>query len=472
MLKVLSMPTRTPVDDGLYHVAIVGCGFTGAAAAVALLNARIGSLRLTIVEPAEKTGAGLAYGRAAVDHLLNARACDLTIDAEKPDDFIDWMGARLSQYDGMVEFADDLRDAFLPRRIFGNYAHDRLLEAIAAHPETSVEIVPEAARAIERGRQRRWRVLAGRSIEADVVVLATGFGEPSRRLAFGPGPYDRLDPERLEKADTGVIVGSGLSMADGVSTLRRLGFTGRIKAVSRHGAMPARHSALRAGSAEGIRLPASAAGALRLVRRAAAEAEAAGLSWQAVFNGLRPETRDFWLRLGETEQRRFLRHLQCYWEIHRHRLPPAVHRLINSEVEAGQLQIVAGRVLHVDPSGPHVRMRLRGKREKSEIRADIVLDCSGYRADLSAPPVATLIDARYALRDPHGQGIAVAKDGRVLAYSGQYHNDLFALGPLGRGSLYEITAVPEIVSQGRDAARLIARLAAGVPMHSSRRQRR
>jgi len=35
---------------------------------------------------------------------------------------------------------------------------------------------------------------------------------------------------------------------------------------------------------------------------------------------------------------------------------------------------------------------------------------------------------------------------------------LFALGPLGQGSLWEITAVPEIVAQADKAARAVAPL--------------
>lgn len=52
-------------------------------------------------------------------------------------------------------------------------------------------------------------------------------------------------------------------------------------------------------------------------------------------------------------------------------------------------------------------------------------------------------------------GIAVSPTGEVLSPCGRTPN-LFAIGPLGLGSLPDIDLVPEIVTQTYAAARLIA----------------
>ena len=42
-----------------------------------------------------------------------------------------------------------------------------------------------------------------------------------------------------------------------------------------------------------------------------------GVSWQAIFDALRPMTYGLWLSLALEERARFLRHLQPWWDVHR-----------------------------------------------------------------------------------------------------------------------------------------------------------
>jgi uncharacterized NAD(P)/FAD-binding protein YdhS len=87
-----------------------------------------------------------------------------------------------------------------------------------------------------------------------------------------------------------------------------------------------------------------------------------------------------------------------------------------------------------------------------------VLDCSGFRPDIG-PHDLGLVSGGLARRDSHGLGLAVAVDGRLLAHAGAPQRDLFALGPLGQGSLLEVTAAPEIVRQAALCAEtLLARI--------------
>lgn len=447
---------QTDKDDGLLpHLVIIGGGFTGAAMAIALMREHPFPCRLTIVEPAQILGGGLAYGRARPEHILNSRASDLTVDPERPDDFVDWIATQLSAYEGMDEFAENFRGAFLPRRIFAHYMRTRLIESMDRRGDVAATVIREPATIVERGRHKRWRVIAGEAFEADIVILATGYGLPARRSKFGRDPYGFTETDEARKARSAVIIGSGLSMADAFLTLRQHGFTGAVTAVSRHGLLPRPHAELPVGSATRPALRRTLSASLRAIRKKVADGEAAGLTWQALLNSLRPVSQDQWLKLKPAEQSRFLRHAQPYWDAHRHRLPPKVHRILEAERAAGNLELLAGRALAVD-CGAVLRYRARGAKTVAETRPDIILDCSGYRADLSNSPIAALVDTRQAFRDPHDLGLQVAKDGRVRSYSGTFHDTLFALGPLGRGSLFEITAVPEIVAQCAAAAEHIS----------------
>jgi uncharacterized NAD(P)/FAD-binding protein YdhS len=68
--------------------------------------------------------------------------------------------------------------------------------------------------------------------------------------------------------------------------------------------------------------------------------------------------------------------------------------------------------------------------------------------------IANLLEQGLAKADAHGLGLAAEADGRIRGDSRSRR--LFALGPLCQGSLWEITAVPEIVRQADQAARVMA----------------
>jgi uncharacterized NAD(P)/FAD-binding protein YdhS len=64
-----------------------------------------------------------------------------------------------------------------------------------------------------------------------------------------------------------------------------------------------------------------------------------------------------------------------------------------------------------------------------------------------SPLIKSLVSQGSRREDAHRLGLAVEPNGQVLSRSGASTRGLFALGPLCQGSLWEITAVPEIVRQ-------------------------
>jgi uncharacterized NAD(P)/FAD-binding protein YdhS len=77
---------------------------------------------------------------------------------------------------------------------------------------------------------------------------------------------------------------------------------------------------------------------------------------------------------------------------------------------------------------------------------------------LTSPLIKSLVNQGTAREDAHRLGLAVEPNGQVLSRSGAATRGLFALGPLCQGSLWEITAVPEIVHQCDVAAQSVAAL--------------
>ena len=111
------------MTSGIDHVAIIGGGFAGTLLAINLV--RHGGPRATLIERhAGQLARGVAYSAAHADHLLNVRAGNMSALRDDPDHFVRWLQARGA---GGAK-------TFVPRRVYGDYLRDLLMETIAADP--------------------------------------------------------------------------------------------------------------------------------------------------------------------------------------------------------------------------------------------------------------------------------------------------------------------------------------------------
>ena len=80
--------------------------------------------RLTIIEPRERLGAGLAYATSFDQHLLNVPAGKMSALDDAPEHFLEWLRTR--HWPGAAP------DAFAPRKLYGEYLLELLQETIGA----------------------------------------------------------------------------------------------------------------------------------------------------------------------------------------------------------------------------------------------------------------------------------------------------------------------------------------------------
>jgi uncharacterized NAD(P)/FAD-binding protein YdhS len=446
-----------------FTLCVVGGGFTGAAAAIACLARLDRPFRLVVVEPSASLGRGVAYGAHHPLHLLNVRTRDLSVRASQPGDFLNWAFRQLDQGENHAGLHDGLAHTFLPRQLFGEYVRERLYEAVEARGDVEFKLVNALATSCARdGSRFTLRFDRAEPLQADVVLLATAYGLQASAPTGALAPFDSLPPERINGASTMALIGSGLTMVDVLLGARRDGFQGKVIVISRRGQLPRPHAAKGVVPTE-IGLPRSKriSGLTGSVAIACAAAEAHGRPWQAIINDVRSSLQDIWQDLPVEEQARFLRHVRPLWDAHRHRLPPDVHGRLQSDFDEGGAVLLRGRVTEVERAGEGFRLTLRrrGTNETEALTTDLAFDCTGHRPDLASPLIESLVSLGAARADAHGLGLAVQPNGQTLGRGGAPTPGLFALGPLCQGTLWEITAVPEIVRQCDAAAHSIAALA-------------
>lgn len=435
---------------GAGPILIVGGGFSGAMLAINLV--RHDGPPVILIDRRGRAGFGLAYATANPVHLLNVRAANMSALADEPDHFLRWLGGAGAGH------------AFVPRQTYGAYISGLLDAARDAAPDRLRLLQADAVGLARRSTGFGVELADGGHLAAATVVLAIGNLPPSRPAALAglaaddpryvEDPWGQSLLRDLAPGARLLLLGSGLTAVDVALLLDEAGQRGPITALSRRGLLPRTH-------AEGAPPPPLEQPPLPSVRAIARHLrrEAAAIGWRAAIDQLRPHSQQLWQRMGEAEQRRFLRHARPWWDVHRHRMAPEVAARIELLRQEGRLQVRRGRLAGARPvpGGLVVAVDTPGG-DRQSIAVDRVVNCTGP-GDLAAsrdPLLVALASAGLARPDPLGLGLDTDHVGRVRDDRGLPATDLYAVGPLTRGAFWEITAVPDIRRQVWALARRLA----------------
>ena len=465
-------PVRLTETGPARSVCIIGGGFSGVATTVQLLNHHRGTDRLHVhlIERRGTVGEGAAYGTREPEHLLNVPARNMGLPAEDPTHFLRWLQGRHPEA-GPATFA--------PRQLYGAYLRETLdasIRAAAGHATVSMHL--DEARRVVRRPDGGWLVhlARGESIEAQVVVLASGHRPPSDPLAGRwEGSRHRwiADPWRphavadIQPDEPVAIVGSGLSATDVLLSLtgeRAPKRTAPIWMLTRRGLLPRVHHDPPQPAADLSRvveplLARDRLAALQLLRWLRDQLDGTR-DWRHVIDGLRPHTAALWQRMPTAERARFIRHLQGFWEPHRHRTAASVGRHVERMLGDGSLQVVRCRVERAKASDDAVDLTVRAWRrgqthQSRALHAAWVINCTGPAAAQQGdadPAVRSLIDSGLARPDPLGLGLETSPEAAILDHGGRPQPDLLVVGTLRKPDLWESTAVPELREQAARAA--------------------
>ena len=444
-----------------HSIAIVGGGASGAALAVHLLRSGSPSLTVHIFESREQLGWGIAYGGAEAHHILNVPAGRMSLWASSPNDFMIW-ARRNGPGLGWPEAASVNSHTYLPRRLFGHYVEAKLQtetqRAKRLGGPTLIHHQQSVAR-IERDEQC-FRLITndGNAVTADSVVLALGFRSPAIPFAVeGEGPSFIADPwspgavAGINRTDTVLIAGTGLSMVDAVGTLASNGHSGHVYALSRHGFLPLIHGVSNENLPM-LDVADAALGIIHCLRKFRHAIRNGQTDWRSGMDGLRPVIDDLWRAMSTDQQDRFLHHIKPFWEIHRHRMPAESAELLLKRISKGTLTIEAARVagVRIFDDGVEVSLRPRGAMRLERRQVDKFIKCTPPAAPLGEHATGlfrTLLEDGLARPGRTGRGLDIEPDGTVRDAQGHPVKDLYALGPLRLGQSMETTAIPHIRPQ-------------------------
>lgn len=444
------------------RIGIVGGGFSGAAMVYHLARAARGRLDITLYEPRERVGHGVAYLVYGDHLLLNVPAGKLSIDPDRPTDFLEWCLSRGRRADA---------GAFLPRSWFGAYAEARMSEQVRATrgAVTLRCIQARVDHVVDDGDELQLVDTFGGVARVTHAVLALGHGPTKVPEALAPvagmpqvlrTPWDRDGMARIAgQAERILLVGTGLTMCDAAITLARLGFKGEMTAISRRGLLPEVH---------GPSDPASltewhdhlASGSVRTLCREIRTASRIH-GWRSAMDALRPRTHELWAALSSEEQFRFMGRLVPYWDTHRHRLPPECAEAIRLLRRTGSLRVLRGSIRRVTSS--HSRLTcefaLLQHRSTETLHADAIVLCTGPEPDprlWNSPLIDRIMADGLATPEVNGLDLRTTNSGHLIGSGAVVQHRLSTIGPLRRGSMWESTAVPEISVQAARLGRLLA----------------
>lgn len=441
-------------------IVIIGGGFSGTLTAIQLLK-KSKDVQVIIINTNYPIAKGTAYSTNSAEHLLNVTARQMSPFSNEPDHFVSWIRSGNSSYSN-----SDI--PFLPRFLYGKYIQE-LFEPFKTNKQ--LQIIEAKATDIQTVEKKYSVILDnGQSILADKIVLAMGNFLPANPKIKDPSffksknyfqnPWVQSYLKDIKPNEPILILGTGLTMVDCVLSLIAAGQKGQIYVVSPRGYTPVSHvkSSKYPDFYEEIK-ESSLLEILKSVRKHIKIATSKNISWQAVIDSIRPHVQKIWLRLSQKEKQQFISHLRHIWGVARHRLPVVTYDQLIELKEKGLLEIIGGRITDLQEQSSSIVAKIRLRKGKTkELIVSRIINCTGPQLnflELKDELIQNLLSKKFIIADELKMGLQSSIDGRVIEKENKVSSDIYAIGSLLRGVLWETTSVPDIRVQAESIAQQI-----------------
>ncbi|CUW07716.1 tRNA 5-methylaminomethyl-2-thiouridine biosynthesis bifunctional protein MnmC [Serratia grimesii] len=447
------------------QIVIIGGGFSGTALAIHLARRGTTGLKVVIIEPRAQLAQGVAYGTLDPAHRINVPAARMQLSDEEEGDFDRWFRASVAFKQDVKALRPD--GSLYPQRgQFGRYIAEKLATALTTSAVQVIH-VQDYAVALRHGVVL---TASGHTYPADDVVLAISHPPPAvpkqlqQTLKDHPGlianPWLTEALSEVGNDDRVAIIGTGLTMSDVVASLHRQGHRGPILAFSRRGQLPRPNlSGDYAVRQLDYQRPqaATARGWLRRIRQEVALANAEHQPWQRVLDDIRLNGQQIWQQWSLQEQRRFLRHLRPWWDVHRYRIAPQVSDVLTDMQQNGQLEVLAASLkqVSVDNTVLALTLKARGRTTTETRLVDKLIVTTGpaHGALLQSDALLKQLTSEGIIQpDPLALGIWVDACSRAMNRQNQSNEHLFVVGPAARGRFGELMGLPQVAQHAESLA--------------------
>jgi uncharacterized NAD(P)/FAD-binding protein YdhS len=448
----------------IFDVAVVGGGFSGACVAYHLLKNESAKTTVAVFEPRTEIGAGIAYGDCSQRHILNVRAKGMSIDDTNPQMYNRWLEGR---------GVDNPANLFTHRHIYKQYVQETLAEQLKKSAGKLSHIQSPIVSIKKNGAQDFiLENAAGDIFCSKSVVLALGVLLANSKSQSGPGagltsPWNPEAFVDVGSLKTLAVVGTGLSAVDIIVEAEHAGFKGKYVVISRHAAFPRPHLEVPLSATPELVAWAnslvSRGSRLRVCLREFREKIESGSNWYQLIDALRAPTSTIWSQWSIREKRFFSKNLRWAWDIHRHQVPASTMGLISKLQSQDRLELIKGRLLEsaITEGGAKIKIKPKGSHVPLEVTVDRAFDGMGLGTNIAKsdnPLIQQMLSDGLIAVDDVGLGLRSSPEGRIVSREGSIISNMFLMGSLRRGELWESTSVPELRVQGRIIAQEIGGL--------------
>lgn len=477
-------PPAPQAPSRLGPIVVVGGGFSGSLVVLRILDMTDHDVDIVVLEKdPQNLNGGIAFGEtgAGWEHLLNIQAGRVSLFREEPDDFLSWANHGATDKATWLAEWQDFRftpSSPVPRRVFAQYLRDRLAAVAGRRPGSLIRNVHGEAIALTPGRDGIVVSYCAdglpHSVRAEAVILATGHWAPvipaalrelqrsDERLVVDPYSANGRQKLLAIRHDASVlIVGTGLTSFDVITTLQRAGHGGSITCISRHGLehrpYPPDHLHDIPALTQRMHFPEISTTSpdaflctfvrdFARIRRGFSD-QPVMVRDERAWKALEPAIAEFCASGPADLVRELLHRFKSAMVTSRIGTVQEIIAPIDKLRQSGRLTKVIGEIMHVSADADGLTVAISGAdREIRDAPVDLVVLACGRNADLEAvadPLWAGLRRSGLAEAEPvTGLGVAADEQGRFTCDDGG--DRLFAIGPMRQGS--------ELVRHGRTGA--------------------
>jgi uncharacterized NAD(P)/FAD-binding protein YdhS len=447
------------------NICIIGGGFSGISSAIQLIK-KTSNISITILDK-NFISKGVAYNPYSNKLLLNVVTSKMSIFDDEPNDFLDWV---MSKEPYKNEDREILSQSFLSRKLYGEYLTETWEEYINIAINKNIKLNIFNDTAIDIAINNSIITITTKNnqkIISDYCILATGNDIPKNpniknndfyySKHYFKNPWDINSVIDINNNLPILIIGNGLTMVDTVLGLIEKGFKGEIYSISPNGfnILSHKHIGLKYTKInDELNTKLSLYELVKLVNKHIKNVRKYGISAEPIIDAIRPHVQEIWQNLSLSEKKLFMSRLRHLWGVARHRIPQHIQEKIQTLRLNNKLHIISGKLINMEDFYSYVGVEYIDKKRNAfnKLKVSRVINCTGPNTIIKDNPeddfLKQCLIKGIIKQDELNLGIcADTKTLKVKNNNDEIHNNLFAIGTLLRGELWETTAINELRKQ-------------------------